>query len=315
MESETVTAGQVDWMKWLDWVVKNKRRVALWGGAALGVILVTALIVYEMRQKEVRASLALAKVDLPIPPGKSPPPNAVETLLKVAQDHPSTHAAARALLQAATLRFAEGQYPEAEALFGRFEKNYPESPWLPQALLGQAASLEAQTKTSEALAGYERLRKIYPTDVIVTDVQLGLARIYEHQDKPADAKKLYEDILQVNHPRSSPAVLAGLRLQAILKEHPELAKTNAPPIASPVVPPVGATNIPPKPATNQPALSNAAPASPLPHRPATNVPVPTPATTNAPTPSILTNITKPATVLSNVLKPAAVTNGPKPALK
>jgi tetratricopeptide (TPR) repeat protein len=278
MESETVTPNPVEWLKWLDWLAKNKRRVALWGGAVVVVLLGVALIVYEQKQKEVRASEALANVDLPIPPGKAPAPNTAEELLKVEQNHPNTRAATRALLEAGTVRFVEGRYADAEALFSRFEKDYPESLWLPQALLGRAAALEAQNKSAEALTEYERLKKIYPSDAIATEVQMGLARMYEQQSKPEDALKIYEDILQANHPSySSVGAQAAMRQDAILKKHPELAKTNAPPIISPPTPMPTASNATVvRPSTNQPiaiTLTNLLKA--------TNAPAPVAGLTNA----------------------------------
>jgi hypothetical protein len=55
--------------------------------------------------------------------------------------------------------------------------------------------------------------------------------MYEEQAKPEEALKLYEDILQANNPQfSSVGAQAAMRREVLVKAHPELVKTNPPPI-------------------------------------------------------------------------------------
>lgn len=227
------------WLQWIDWLDKNRKRAGRWAGGVVAVILIITAIVYQQARKEVRASEALANVEVPLSPGAPAEPGTVEALLALERDHPNTQAAARALLIAAGLRFVEGQHAEAEKLFGRFEQDYPESVWLPQAMLGHATALEILSQADAALAEYERLRKLYPNDPIANDVLLGLARLYEAQDKPAEALKIYQDMLQTGYAAYTAAgAQAGARQEALLQKYPDLIKTN-----TPIIEPTGMTNV------------------------------------------------------------------------
>ncbi len=284
----------VDWVKILGWLDVNKKRVATWAVGTVVVVVVIIAIFYHESQKEVRASRALSDVVLPLSPSKPPPPGTVEALLKIEKDYPGTKAAARAMLEAAGVLFAEGQYDESQRLFVRFEKQYPESVWLPQALLGYAATLTAQNKNTEALAEYEKLRKRYPTDAIADEVKLGLARLYEKQNKPEEALALYQDILRANPANyTSIGAEAGMWQEDLLQRYPNLMKTSAPPVS------LAATNLAARKGTNRTqtiSLTN------LVKR------------TNAPTTSVqLTN--RPGTNIPLLIKPPVSTSAPPVAPK
>lgn len=273
MDSGTGTQTSVDLLKWLAWLDKNKKRVALWGGGGLAVILLVVGIVAYENSKEVRASEALSEVANPMRQGRLPGANAAEDLLKIEREHPGTKAAARALLEAGQVRYLEGNYAEAQKLFSRFEKDYPESRWVPQALLGYAATLEVQQKTTEAIAEYEKLRKRYATDSIADSVKLALARLYE-PTKPEESFNLYQELLRANPPQMSTlGAEASTRQEALLQRIPSLIKTNVPPL--PTIP--GVTNLQVRTITNPPAAA-----------PVTNVLK----LTNAPVPAAITNVLK-----------------------
>jgi predicted negative regulator of RcsB-dependent stress response len=218
-----------DWVHLLTWFMENRRRVLLWGGGGLAVVLLTlGVIAYENR-KEARASEAVSDVSVPVSLARPPAPGTVEALLKLEREHPNTKAAARAALQAAGLLFLEGRYDQAQELFARFEKTYPESPWLPQAMLGNAATLEVRGRTAEAVAEYEKLRKRYPNDAVADEVKLGLARLYEKQGRVEEAFNLYQEVIRANSFNGLGAE-AGLRNEDLLQKYPQLAKTNVPPV-------------------------------------------------------------------------------------
>jgi TolA-binding protein len=214
------------------WLEVNKRKVMIWTAAALaGVIVVVAVISYQA-QKERRASEALSNVRAPSTAAATPTAGSADAYLKVARDHAGTQAAGRALLLAASTRFQEGAYADAQKLYEEFTRDYPESRWLPQAYFGIASSLDAQGKAPEALKQFEQLRRQFPNDAVADETKLALARIYEGQNKPAEAFKLYDELLKAN-PYSGLGSEAGLRQADLVEKHPELAKTNLPPAITP----------------------------------------------------------------------------------
>src|SRR5438093_891316 len=118
-------------LKFLTWLEQNKRRVGLITGAVVIAVGVIALIFYYQGQKEVRASEALSNVRKPFNPSLPTPPDTAQAFLKVARDFEGTKAAGRALLEAASLLYAEGHYTNAETQYRRFLNDYPDSPFLP----------------------------------------------------------------------------------------------------------------------------------------------------------------------------------------
>jgi len=227
----------------LAWVEVNKKWLLLGAGTAVFLTVAIFLFILHQAQKEQTASQALSDVRLPYSAGSAPPTGASDALLRVANDHRGTKAAARALLLSAGVLFAEGTekgYAEAQKRFAQVSQDYPDSPWVAEANLGVAASLAALGKTAEATAKYEEIRRRFGSSPIIDDVKLALARLYEPQ-KPEQAFKLYEELMKDN-PNTASAMEAGIRQDNLLKVRPELAK-----LKEPVVPPVTATTL-----TNQP---------------------------------------------------------------
>ena len=213
------------------WLDQNRKRVIIGVLAVLGVVLIAALVISFQSQKEERASKALSSVRAPFSPTQTNPVNTAESYLKVANDYSGTKAGSRALLLAATAQYADAKYAEALKAFDQFAREYPDSPWLPQALFGVASSLDAQGKAAEAMAKYEELRRRFPNEAVMDETKLALARLYEGQNRPADAYKLYDEIVKAN-PYSGLGSEAGLRQAELVEKHPELAKTNQPPVLS-----------------------------------------------------------------------------------
>jgi|KBSSwiStaDraftv2_1062776.scaffolds.fasta_scaffold406013_2 predicted negative regulator of RcsB-dependent stress response len=216
----------------LTWFEKNKKRLLIGVGAGLAVLFLGIIVVQQQVQKEVNASQALSDVRVPYSAAAPVPAGAVEALLKVAQDHQGTKAAARALLMSATLRFAE-QTPsavdEAQKRFTQLLREYPDSPWGAEANLGLAACLSASGKTNEAIAKYEDIRKRFANSSIITDAKLALASLYE-TTKPEEAFRLYDELTDQtkNAPGSSAMAEARGRQDELVKRVPELAKLRQP---------------------------------------------------------------------------------------
>jgi tetratricopeptide (TPR) repeat protein len=211
----------------------NKKRLAVGVSVAVAVGLLASAIIYHQSRKETRASSALSEVRAPLNAGTAPPTGTAEAYLKVADTHKGTKAAARALLMSAGVRFQAGEYAEAQALFERFTREYPTSPWLAQAMFGVASCLDVQQKTTEALAKYDELRKRFSNDPVAEDAKLGMARLLEAQNKPAEAYKLYEELAKLAGV-SGVGAEADMRMDFLLEKHPELAPPPPAPTTSPL---------------------------------------------------------------------------------
>ena len=226
----------------LAWIEVNKKRLMIGGGIAIVIIVAAVVFIQQQSQKEYLASEALSDVRVPFSSGNPVLPGTADALLKVANAHQGTRAAARALLLSAGVLFAEAKsaadYAEAEKRFSQVIQSYPDSEWVAQANRGVAASILAQGKTAEATAKYEELRRRFANAPIIDEVRIALARLYESQ-KPEEAFNLYEEVLK--NPQGNPngplVVEARLHEDALMKQHPKLAALKQAAIAPPATPP------------------------------------------------------------------------------
>jgi len=254
------TAETPAFIRFLAWFEVNRKRVLIGALIVLVVGLAAGLLIYSQSQREVRASEALSEVDVRAGSapsgGKSgqiaPALGAADAFKKVAQEHKGTQAGGRALIMAGTSLYTQGQYDEAQKLFEQFAKEFPASPFVPEALYGVASSLDAQKMSNEAIAKFEELRRRYAKSSVMDQTKLALGRLYEEQGKYAQALDLYDELVKGNQ-FSGIASEAGLRMEDLLSQHPELKKTNAPPIMSAATPTPGRpnTNLIVRPATNR----------------------------------------------------------------
>ena len=229
-------AAQSDaYIKFMGWVQANQKRLILGAIIALVAIAVISFVVYEQGQKEIRGSLALSRVPVPVSPAMPTRPGTAEAFLKVAREHEGTKAGARALLQAGANLFTETKYADAQKTFEQFLKDYPGSEWVPQAQFGVASTLDAQGKFAEATAKFEEIRRRFANDPIIDEVKLALGRLLENQNKPAEAHKIYSELVQLtqSNPYSGIGSEAGVRKEDLEAKHPELAPTNVPPALTP----------------------------------------------------------------------------------
>src|SRR5207245_8911890 len=123
---------------------------------------------------------------------------------------------------------------EGQKKFQQFAREYPASPFIPEALFGVASCLDAKGKPADAIGKFEELRRRYGKSSIMDQTKLTLGRLYEEQSKPAMALDLYEELVRAN--QSGIGSEAGLRMEDLLAQHPELKKTNAPIITPPPAP-------------------------------------------------------------------------------
>ena len=246
------TAETPAFIRFLAWFEVNRKRVLIGAVIVLVVGLAAGVLIYSQSQREVRASEALSEVRAVIAPSGTPAPGAADAFKKVAQQHQGTQAGGRALIMAGTSLYTQAQYDEAQKLFEQFAKEFPASPFVPEALYGVASSLDAQKKSNEAIAKFEELRRRYAKSSVMDQTKLALGRLYEEQGKYAQALDLYDELVKGNQ-FSGIASEAGLRMEDLLSQHPELKKTNAPPIMSAATPTPGRpnTNLIVRPATNR----------------------------------------------------------------
>jgi tetratricopeptide (TPR) repeat protein len=188
-------------------------------------------------------------------PQTNVPPTQPSAYLKVAEQYPSTSAAERAQIFAATGLFTDRKYAEAEREFSRFVKEHADSPWVAEAAYGVAKAQEAQNKLNEAQASYQNVATAYASSSVADEAKLSLARVFELRKQADQALRVYNELL-VPRPGAQPGEAgnreAFQRKEALLRAHPEL-NTNAPtfrPAVSTLV-------------TNKPAVlnTNAAPAA------------------------------------------------------
>jgi len=215
------------WIKFLAWFEVNKKRLLIGTVIALVVGLAIGLAIYYQSQREVRASEALSEVKTPINPTSPIPSGTAAAYQRIAREHKGTQAGGRALIMAGTTLFMQGDYDEAQKVFEQFAREYPASPFVPEALFGVASCLDAKKKPAEAIAKFEELRRRYGKSSVMDETKLALGRLYEEQNKLTMALDLYDELVKANQ-YSGIGSEAGLRMEVLLSEHPELKKTNAP---------------------------------------------------------------------------------------
>ncbi len=222
----------------LAWFEVNKSRLV----AAIGIFLALALVLYiwnyAAQQKELRSNDALLALNVAFNAPTNRPPASSSELVKVATDYAGTKAAERAALLAASALFSEGKFAEAQSAFDKFQTDYPGGLLAPSAALGAAAALESQGKAAEALAAYQAITTRFPTSSVITQAKLALGRLHEQKQQLAEAYKLYDEIAKPGT-YSTWTDQAAQRKELLLRKHPELGKTNAPPAAK-LPPPAGA---------------------------------------------------------------------------
>ncbi|HXP60867.1 MAG TPA: tetratricopeptide repeat protein [Dongiaceae bacterium] len=239
------------------WVETNKRP-ATWGaGIAVMLGLVIWFFVWRHSEQEVKAGEALSEVFVPqMLSGSATGPSVAQGYLKVAAAYPGYDAGAQALLLGAGDLFIEGKYEEAKAQFQRFVREHGRSPLESAALLGVAACLDAEHKPNEARTAYKSLIDQHPNDPVVLQAKFSLARLYAAQNQPEMARNYFEEVARNRGSLLSSE--AGLRLEELYQQHPELAPAAPPSMQlSPKLTAVAPTNAPAKAPTNAPARAPA----------------------------------------------------------
>lgn len=301
------------WFAFLGWLEVNKQKVAIGAGIALALGLIIALVLYNLSQRELRASQALSEVRATTNPMQPPPPGLAEAYFKVAKEYSGTKAGMRAALIGAGSLFVDGNYTGAQQKYEEFISKYPDSPWLAQANVGIAASLAAQQKTADAITKYEEVRKRYSADPVANEAKLALGRLYEQQNKPEEAYKLFDELFKGDQ-YSVIGAEAESHLATLEKKYPQLAKTNAPPPTMPANfnPAMLRSNLNMQAASNRPTINMSNVIKTLSTNAAAHAPqlAPTPQTAPSAQPPSGTPAPAPVTAPKPTVAPA--TPAPKP---
>jgi TolA-binding protein len=214
------------------WYEAHKKQV-IWGAAVLAAAgLVVWIILWQQSEAQVKSSEAISNIDATLMTGPNIRP-APEAYLKVAATYPGSSAAARALLMAGAVLFDEGKYPEAQAQFERFRREYHDSTLSGEALLGIAACLDAQGKNNEAVAAYRDLVEHHPSEAVLPQARFALGRLYEAQNQLQVARGYFEQVVQTD-PYGSIGSEAGIRLEELKIKNPQLPPTTPPPTNGPM---------------------------------------------------------------------------------
>jgi tetratricopeptide (TPR) repeat protein len=256
------------------WAETNKKQ-ALWGvGITVVLALVIGFLLWRHGEQEVKAGEALSEIFVPqMLSGGAARPEAAQGFLRIAADYSGYDAGAQATLLAGGDFFIQGNYDAAKVQFERFAREHRGSPLETSALLGVAACLDAQHKTNEAKTAYKSLIDQHPNDPVALQAKFALGRLYAAQNQPELARNFFEEVARTRGSLLSSE--AGLRLEELYQQHPELAPAAPPPMPlTPKLTVAAATNAPAK--APAPAPAKAAPA-PAPAKAPVSAPAATPA--------------------------------------
>ena len=226
----------------LAWLEFN-RKLLIWACAG-GLALVVAGYVYLWSRQvaEVHANEALLALRPRTAVDESQQPAAAADFLRFAEEHRSSSAAERALLLAAGELYRDGRYPEAQSAFQKALERNRRGPLAPTAALGVAASLDAQDQVDAALAAYQAVVADFPDTPASARARFALALLHESRNQPEQALKIYDELAAARK-LGRASMEASVKREALLKQHPELAPTNAA-VTLPPISVVADTNAP-----------------------------------------------------------------------
>lgn len=246
----------------LAWLELNRKLVIASLVVALVVIVGAYVYHWNHRQAEVRANDALLALKPRTAADANEPAAAAADFLKIAEQHTVGSTPERALILAAGELYRDGRYAEAQAAFQKARDHHPRGPLAASAALGIAASLDAQDQVDAALAAYQTVTRDYPESPASARAKFAVALLHEARHEPEAALKIYDELATAQK-MGRASMEASVKRTALLKQHPELARTNAvvtlPPVN--VLPnPDGATGSAPapNPATEAPATNKIA---------------------------------------------------------
>jgi predicted negative regulator of RcsB-dependent stress response len=238
----------------LAWLELNRKRVVAAGVGLLALIVIGYVYLWLREGKEAQASQALLALKVTAAPEAGEKGASASDLLKVAADHGSTATAERAIWLAAGELYRQGRYAEAQPHFAKVLAADRRGLLAAMAALAVAACLDSQDKVDEALAAYGRVVADYPGTPSAGRAKLATATIHETRQQPQEALRLFDELSNARG-FGSVSREAASRREALLKKHPELAKTVLPTVLSAAAA-TGVTNPPVAPTNAAPGSTN-----------------------------------------------------------
>lgn len=233
-----------DFYRFVGWAHANRKRLIVIGSIVLVIAAVFGFMSWHKDYAEQQANADLMAVNLPKSAEEAANPAFAAAYVKVADEHPGTSAAARALMLAGAVYFNAGQFEKARHQFEQYLRDYPDYPLTGQALVGVASSYEGEGNIAQAAARYDDLLTHHTAEAVVEEARSALARLYLEQKKPEQALRLYEELERDNSTRpDSWTQEAKRQIAEVLTKYPELRKspvmsTNTPnlsPVSSPTL--------------------------------------------------------------------------------
>jgi len=216
------------------WVEKNRKQLIIGVVVVIVAGLAIGYLTWSRKAQELAAGQALSRALYEQATGKADAGFTAEALLKLSAANNGTQAGAQALMLAASGLFNSGKYPEAQAAFEKFGREYAGNRLAAQALYGIGATLAAQGKLDEAARAYKDSADRFPQSPVANQAQFSLAATLVAQGKLAEALPLYEKV-------GMTAQGSSLGNEAMLRAEELSAKL--PPVRE-VVAPVATTNAP-----------------------------------------------------------------------
>lgn len=122
---------------------------------------------------------------------------ALAVLNKMAEEYAGTEDGSNALISLAYIELHHGQMDNAQKVFEKLIRDYPESSHLNQsALFGLADMAMMKRDFPQALSIYEKIIKDYAGQSVSARAIMGTARIYENEGRTNVAKELYQRVLK-----------------------------------------------------------------------------------------------------------------------
>jgi predicted negative regulator of RcsB-dependent stress response len=178
-------------IKMWPWLEANKVRLICAGAALLAIGAVYSLISWQHEQTETSAGEAFTQLLTTAPAGDAA--QSAAGYEQLAAKYAGTGAGARAQLQAASILFDAGRYPEAQAQFQKFLNGHSQGELAATAELGLGASLEMQAgKQDEAFNAYQKLTTDFAMSTSVIAAEFALGRISEKQNRLEAAESYYD---------------------------------------------------------------------------------------------------------------------------
>lgn len=207
----------------LTWFELNRTRLAL--GLGFVVVAVAGFLYFRWQkdQGEIAADSALMAL---IGSETATNPVSSKALLAVAEAHSGTRAAERAQLLAAGRLFSEGKYSESQAMFEKFNVDFPDSAVAATAFLGIATALDAQNKTNECIGAYQRLIAGFSTDPLALRARINKAHLHEALNQATTALGLYDEVARTA-PSDRIGQEAAIARARLIVRHPELEPSNS----------------------------------------------------------------------------------------